>query len=293
MRLPWQEDGEKRELEQRVEDLKDELEDLREEKERYRKRFEAEKERRSSLSREKQGAQEELKRLKQKLEGLEEREVEEEEKTRSRSSRNLSFSQAWKLVEKLESVRSPEKDLVTVYSPEETSRLPDMKGLKNSLDRQGFSFIEEDTGYVGFLGPDFIRLKLYTRPFYSPDWSLGQGFSTGELKKFIEKEKSWAVVSAGRSVIIKEKSGEVLEKEVVDTRVEKKQKKGGFSQGRFERKRDEQIDEHLEQVSEKIGEDTLLVGEKPLCEKLSGRYMGGFDDNRGTVNGLYGFRMRN
>lgn len=288
MRLPWSQREKIEELEEEIEKLEEKLEDEEEEKESFRNRFEAEKERRSELASKKQEAEKELKKLKQKNE----QKIEEsrQEETSKSTQNQVSLKKVKRILDKLESVRSPENDLVTVYSPESLREVSDLKGLKNSVSKEEYRFLKGE-GFAAFVEWDIISLKLKTRPFFSPRWKVDNSFDIGVLKEFIEEEKQWAAVSAGKTQIIKEKSGEIMENEEVSSRVNRKQKKGGFSQGRFERKRDEQIEEHLNQVEEHVTEETLLVGEERLCKKLPGQYLGGFDEGRGLVNALYGFSL--
>lgn len=289
MQLPWKKQERIDELEEEIERLKQQIDELKEEKKSYKERFQAEKERRSELSRKKQEAEKELKKLKQRSrEALDEKPDEDDEPA---SAENISLQKAKRILAKLEDYNSPEEDLVTVYTPGKLGKLADTQGLKNSISRKEYEFISDEE-FVGFVDPDLVQVKLKTRPFFSPKWSRGDSFRVEELIEFIEEEKQWAVVSAGETQIIREKNGEILERDEVGTRVDRKQKKGGFSQGRFERKRQEQIDEHLKQVKEKISENTLLVGEERLCKELSGEFLGGFDDSRNFVDALYGFLLQ-
>lgn len=288
MRLPWSQKEKIDELEEEIEKLEKKLEDKEDEKESFRNRFEAEKERRSELASKKQEAEKELKKLKQK--NKQKRDKSRQEETSKSNKEQVSLKKAERILDKVESVKSPENDLVTVYSPESLRKVSDLKGLKNSVSKEEYRFLKGER-FAAFMDPDITSLKLKTRPFFSPKWKVDNSFEVEVFKEFIEEEKQWAAVSAGKTQIIREKGGEILEKEGVSSRVNRKQKKGGFSQGRFERKRDKQIDEHLNQVEKHVTEDTLLVGEERLCKKLPGRHLGGFDEGRGLVNALYGFSL--
>jgi hypothetical protein len=270
---------------EKVEELEEEIEELKQEKQRLEKRFKAEKQRRSKLSTEKQEAEKKLKKLKQKQEETEEEEVEEE----SGEFRDASVEEVLNILEKLGSVESPKNDLLTVYSPGSFRELSDMKALKNSVDRQGFEFLKGE-GFAAFIDPDMFMLKIKSRVL-EKEWEISDSFDVDSLSDFIQKQKTWAVVSAGDSRIVEEENGEIQEVEEIGSRVDKKQKKGGFSQGRFERKRDEQVEEHVEMVEQKMPEDALLVGEGRLCKKLPGNYLGGVDRSRELVEALYGFKI--
>ncbi len=284
MRFPWKR-GEK-------EELRESLEELEEEKMRLEKRFEAEKERRAELARKKQEAEEELNRLRDRLRSLEENGGEEEEKTDTEKE-ELGFEQGYRLIQKLDSVGSPDRDLVTVYSPEDVNSLDDYKGLKNALSSRNIDFMQGEEGFAGFFDEEFFRIVLKTRPFFEADWSIGREFEPGKLLDFIEEEKTWALVSAGDTRIIREKAGEVEELERVKNRIDREHSKGGYSQSRFERKRDEQVKEHLEEGEEALQgfEDVHLLGPRELCSELPGEHLGGFDPNQGAPGVLYGFSL--
>lgn len=286
MKLPW---GKEDELEQ----LRQEIEGLRDEKQSLEKRFEAEKERRSKLARQKQEAEEELNRLRDRLRSLESQDKEEEQDDETRDFEPADFSRVYRMLEKLDSLESPEEDLVTVFSPGKLSEVDDMKGLRNSVDQKQLRLVRQNESFTAFLEPDFLELILKTRPFFEPGWSLGDRFELSPLLEFIESEKTWVLVSAGETKIYREQAGEVREIGQVKTRVDSKHSSGGYSQTRFERKREEQVQEHLDQVSEALEEreNIYLLGEKSLCKELPGEHLGGFDPNLGHPEVFYSFQL--
>ncbi len=286
MKLPW---GKEDELEQ----LRQEIEGLRDEKQSLEKRFEAEKERRSKLARQKQEAEEELNRLRDRLRSLESQDKEEEQDDETRDFEPADFSRVYRMLEKLDSLESPEEDLVTVFSPGKLSEVDDMKGLRNSVDQKQLRLVRQNESFAAFLEPDFLELILKTRPFFEPGWSLGDRFELSPLLEFIESEKTWVLVSAGETKIYREQAGEVKEIGQVKTRVNSKHSSGGYSQTRFERKREEQVQEHLDQVSEALEEreNIYLLGEKSLCKELPGEHLGGFDPNLGHPEVFYSFQL--
>ena len=291
MKLPWRE---KTETQEKLEELKQEIEELEEEKKKYREQLTAEKERRSKLSSEKQEAEEKLNKLQDKLRNYESVEKEEETGRKYRWEKPR-FEQLKKNLEKLSSVESPEEDLVTVLSPTKVSDLPDLKGLKNSLSKSTYTHISSEKSFIAFLDEEFFQVVLKSRPFFESDWMLENNFSAEKLLDLINSEKYWALVSAGRTRVFEEQGGYFEEVEDLKTRVENQQKKGGFSQGRFERKRDEQIEEHLERAENVLEdlENVKLLGERSLCEDLSGEYLGGFDSSKSPGPDMfYGFRLK-
>jgi hypothetical protein len=137
-------------------------------------------------------------------------------------------------------------------------------------------------------------LFISCRPFFDAEWSSSSSFSLDQVSEFVEEDKVWAKVSAGNSKVFRESNGDLELVEHVKDRVNRQHRSGGFSQGRFERKRDEQIEGHLDNLREVLPEDeqVFLVGERGLCKELPGEYLGGFDPNRSDLDALYGFGFR-
>ncbi|MFB6208462.1 MAG: Vms1/Ankzf1 family peptidyl-tRNA hydrolase [Candidatus Nanohaloarchaea archaeon] len=285
MNWPWGDDEEKEQLRERVKKLEEELESWKE-------RYSAESERRKELSREKQESEEELNRLRDRLRTLEEKEEEENEEEKF-SSEEIGFEEAVRMIKKLGSIESPEEDIVTVYRKGSMDNIGDLQGLKNSVTPDQLEFVKRSTG-IYFLDRHLPAAALKTRPFYTADWTLGKGFDTEQLEDFLEKQKIWVLVSAGDTKIYREESGKVEELEHLKSRVEHSHTQGGFSQSRFERKREEQVKAHLEEVEaalEGFEGPVLLLGEKRLCKELPGEHLGGFDPNKPVPEKLYGFRV--
>ncbi|MFB6180644.1 MAG: Vms1/Ankzf1 family peptidyl-tRNA hydrolase [Candidatus Nanohalobium sp.] len=289
MRLPWN----NKEKEEKIEELKEELEKTKEEKEKYRKRFQSEKERRSNLSREKQEAEEKLNKLQDKVEGLKQGETDEETvEEEELKGEDLSVERTVKSLEKLDSLNG--EGLVTVYCPGKISDFSELKELKNSVDREVFETFSSLEGFAAYVDKDLGCWILDSRPFFGEKLSIGESFDASAISSFIKKSKVWALVSAGDTKIFREKNGKVEEVETVKGRVDRKHSKGGFSQGRFERKREKQIQSHLDQVKEVVEgleEEIYLLGDESLCKKIPGKYLGGFDPNTERPEQFYSFRL--
>ncbi len=294
MKLPWKKKIEEKEEE--IRKLEERISEIREEKKRSEERFEAEQERRKKLSRQKQEAEEELNRLKDRLEQLESEEGDEEASEEEEIElQGLDFQEAYRLLNKLDSLDSDEKDMVTVYVPEGIDDVNDISGLKNSVTKNQYSKLGKLEGFVGFLDPDLGSWVLKIVPFFGPRFELSYGFDTDELLGFIESEKYWVMVSAGETEVYREENGDFEEVERVKNRVDREHSKGGFSQGRFERKREEQIETHLENVKgvleEYEEEKIFLLGDERFCKELPGEYLGGFDPNRRKPGQFYSFQL--
>lgn len=293
MKLPWS----SKEKQQRIQELEEKIQELEEERNRLKEKFEAEKERRSKLASEKQEAEEQKNKLQDKLRNQEKTGEKQKKKPGKPEWEKLEFSEARKGLEKLNSVKSPGKDLVTIYSPGRISELPDLKGLKNSLSSETYRSFSGEKNFIAFIDDSFLKTILKTRPFFQPDWNLGEKFEVEKILDFIEKEKIWVLISANKTRIFRESDGDFEKVEDIKNRVERKQKKGGFSQGRFERKREEQIQQHLDETREKLEEleeeEIFLLGEKNLCKDLPGEYIGGFDSSKPAGPDLfYSFQLK-
>ena len=180
-----------------------------------------------------------------------------------------------------------------MYCPEEVEDLSELKSLKNSVDREHYSVLQEEESFVAFIDPELGVFMLKMAPFFSEKFSIGKEFEVEVLLGFLESEKYWALVSAGETAVYSEEGGDLEELEKVKSRVDKEHSKGGFSQGRFERKRDEQIENHLDKTEELLKDypDAYVLGDKRFCEDLPGKYLGGFDGNRQKPGQFYRFRF--
>lgn len=292
MKLPWRMKEDLKQKEQRIQRLEDEIEDLEGEKESYRKRYEAEKERRSRLSTEKQEAEEKLNRLEQSSD--EEDDQKESAKSEKSEFKDLSFQKARELLRRLGSMESSGNDLVTVYSPEKPGQISDLQVLKNSVPKNQYSALQENRSFVAFSDPVLGVYMLKMSAFFTDRVSVTDSFEPEKLTDFIESEKYWCTVSAGETEIYREENGEFEQVERIKNRIDREHSKGGFSQARFERKRDEQIEQHIDQVSEALEQfsDIYLIGDKKLCKELEGNYLGGIDPNRKKPEQFYKFRFR-
>jgi predicted RNase H-like nuclease (RuvC/YqgF family) len=285
MKLPWQS---KSELRDRVKELEQELDKLRDEKQSLEERFESEQERRKKLSRQKQEAEEELNRLKDRLESADSSEDTDEEEEDSEFE-EISFREFRESLEKLDTMRSEARELVTVYSQGELADHQDVSGVKNSLPGSKFEKLSSKSGLVVFSDSQLGEFCFRARPFFQDRLEVDTGFHTGELLEFFETEKHWALVSRGNTRIYRESGGDFEEVEHVKDRVNRQHGKGGFSQSRFERKRDEQVEQHLEKVEEELEglENLYLLGEEGLCNDLPGERLGGFDPNSSPPEVFY------
>ncbi|MFB6116756.1 MAG: Vms1/Ankzf1 family peptidyl-tRNA hydrolase [Candidatus Nanosalina sp.] len=291
MELPW---TKIRKLKSEKEGLELEIEKLEQERDNYKEKLEAEEERRSELARKKQEAEEKLNRLQDRLENLGETKEDPKSDEKYRWERP-EFNNLKKTLKKLESVESPEEDLITIFSKDKPEKIPDRKGLKNSLNAENYSRISSEEKFIAFMDGEIFDIILKTRPFFQNQWLLDNEFHAEDILEFIESEKYWGLVSTGETLIFEEQDGYFTEVERLKTRVENKQKKGGYSQDRFENKREEQLQEHIERTRKVLEnlENVKLLGNHKLCKELPGEYLGGYDSSREPGPGLfYDFRLK-
>lgn len=283
MKFPWSSRKEK------LEELEEEVDRLEDEVESWRNRFEAEEDRRKQLSREKQEAEKELNRLKDRIRSLEEGEEDEVSGEKNRFE-EVEYERAKRILEKLGTFRG--ENIYTVHARDGLAGL-DRQELKNSLTREDLIFVQDLESSVAFVDPDLFSLAFRTRPFFEPGFHAGEKFETGKLLEFMEEEKTWVLASLGDTKIFRETNGEYELLDEVKSRVDREHSKGGFSQGRFERKREEQVSEHAEAVNEELEdmENIYLLGNENLCSELPGEYLGGFDPNRKKPGAFYGFQL--
>lgn len=284
MKLPWKRDSRK-DLRERAEKLERKLEKLESERDSWRDRYEAEDRRRSELATRKQELEKKIKRLEQ----IEEEDEIEEEEEREQKWKELNPLETQELLRRLRTVQS-NTEILTVRSSGDIRELEDFQGLKNAAENDFLEMLYGNESFVAVDDSGLICGALKTRPFFQSGWELSNSFELEELLNFLNQEKTWVLLSGGDSKVVRESGGEVESVDEVKTRVDREHGKGGYSQKRFERKRDEQLREHLNEVRKHIGEEPLLLGNRELASEMEGRYLGGYDDNKPLASELYKFR---
>jgi hypothetical protein len=274
--------------EDKIEELEEKLQEKKEKIEELEGKLKSEENRRKKHTREKQEAERKVNRLEDKLEGLKSSE-DEKEKENTLEKDDLGLEDLQRSLKKLEKIESDRKELVTVFSPSKLSNHSEIRDIRNSLPQEVISRLNSIENLLLFQDPDLGTFCFQVNPFYTEKFNVGENFEASEILDFLEEEKTWVTVSRGETHIYREERGEVEEVESVKSRVNREHGKGGFSQGRFERKRDEQIQNHLEKVSEKLEnyENIYLLGDKALCKDLDGKYISGFDDNSSPSTNFY------
>jgi|ERR1035437_1537918 peptide subunit release factor 1 (eRF1) len=215
--------------------------------------------------------------------------AESPEKLEFREIENLSLLVVKAYISKLSSLRSPTDDLLTVYLPCGTRLSGLLRGkvidLIEEEKRILLERLEPKTGFVLFYDCHHMICEAIVLPIpiKSSSWELADKFATSFLEEILSKDYSILVIilHAGESFIGLASHGQVFDiKDFVRSSVKEKHSKGGFSQRRFERLREEDISHHMDKVFEaldKVLEKNTLIdfvilsGDSQLIKEIQKR----------------------
>lgn len=215
---------------------------------------------------------------------LEKIRAESSNKLEFRGIENLSPSAVEAYLSKLSSFHTPADDLLTVYLSHGTriSGLLSEKVL-DLIEGKTLALLERldpETGLVFFYDIHRMICEVIVPPIpvTSPFWQLGGSFATSFLKESLSKDYRilTLILHAGESFIGFAPDARIFDtSELVRSSVKEKHSKGGFSQRRFERLREEDIAHHMQKVSEALDKvleenshiDFVLISGDPLLSK--------------------------
>lgn len=151
-----------------------------------------------------------------------------------------------KILKRLEACRSPEDDLQSAF-------LPNSEGLPEEAAKVA-SVVNSERGWI-FLEAPWLFTLLLVPPFPVRESPSGTGstFQLEPLREMMETPVLVVSAHAGDTflgVSFGKNSFEV--QEFVESQVKEKHSKGGWSQKRFERLRDEDIKSHVDAVLQKL-----------------------------------------
>ena len=153
-----------------------------------------------------------------------------------------------KLLERLAAIRSPEDDLLTAYLRSPADLPPEAEKLVLS--------IKSDRGMAVLYCPFIFTLALVPPlPVTQSPPAFGGAFLLDQLRDFMETPVLVISAHAGDTFIglaLTKSDFEIQEQ--VESPVKEKHSKGGWSQKRFERLREEDIRNHADAVVQKLGE---------------------------------------
>lgn len=250
-------------------ELKTRIAELEEERDGLEARFEAEAERRREAVRDKQDAEERENRLEDRIEGLEGRidRTGAESKLEFRGVETFRGARLREVLSRLDSLKTNDEGVLTAMITEALpEEVREAFGERSPLLTRAAPClaITDDAGLVSValqppLAPDPFaswsdRVDLDSR------WFLPEGEFTFALVRsdlFAMGEFSGADRRSFRSF---------------ESDVKSDHSKGGFSQGRFERRRDNQIAAHIESCEEAISETEserlIVVGQRTLLKEF-------------------------
>ena len=224
----------------------------------------------------KQGADLALKKAEERIDTIE-RELKslkekEDAQLSVREAVTLTADRASDLLFQIGSLRSRNDDLLTAYlRPEETVSDLDAFELDNSV-KYMMARIESPTGIALFYDLKRGRMapQIVAPPFMIPEsrWKLDYAFDTTQLQELLDTNRVICIVlaHAGESFIGISDRERVIEYKIVRSSVKEKHTKGGMSQRRFERLRDEDIRHHGEKARSAF--EALIAGYKSELEMV-------------------------
>jgi peptide subunit release factor 1 (eRF1) len=250
--------------------LKTRIEELEEEKHHLERRVEAEEERRADAVSARQDAEERVNRLEDRIEELQDR-VErlggEEETVDFRGVETLRGARLDDVLARLGSVEtSPEGALTAMVDDEVPDTVRDVLGDRSPLVSRAAPCLvcTDDAGLVSVA----LTPPLAPDPFC--EW--GERFDVDESWFRPTGEFGFALVRSDLFALGVYDGSDRQSAETFETDVMNNHSKGGFSQARFERRRDQQVDDHLDEAEERIADhdvDTLIVvGERTVLSRF-------------------------
>ena len=255
-------------------ELKERIETLEEENEHLERRVEAEGERRSEAVADRQRAEERVNRLEDRIESLEDRVERAEHGETTVEFRRVSDASGDRLDDVLDRLRGIESDdpegVLTAFVPDDDAvpaSVSDWFGDRSRLVRRAAPAVvlADDTGAVSVALSVSVPPEPFDRWSDTPRLDPGWFRPTGRF--------AFALVRSDTFALGVYEGNERVAFEGFDSDVKDAHSKGGFSQGRFERRREGQIDDHLKRARSALTgvEDvdrTIVVGERSVLGEL-------------------------
>ena len=263
-------------------ELKARIEELEEENRHLQRRAEAEEERRADAVSDRQSAEERVNRLEDRiadLEGRLERAGGDEADLSYRDTADLRGGRLAAVLRRLRSIETEPEGALTAMVDDEgvPDAVTDATGNRATLVRRAAPCLVcvDDAGLVcAALDP-----PLPPDPFV--EW--GEGFRVEESWFRPTGRLAVALVRSDVFALGEYEGGERRDVETIESDVKGAHSKGGFSQARFERRRDAQIDAHVERAREAVErhdpDHLVVLGERTVLGKFAD-----LADNTATVD---------
>lgn len=258
------------ELRARIEKLEQQLQECRDERESLEQRYEAADRRESEALREQQEAQEKLNRTQDRITQLEDR-IEQlsgnDQDLNFRGTTSLRGEQLEAVLDRLNTVRAPPDGCLTAVLEED---VPDQ--VSEAFGECG-PLLQRASPCIALTDVDgLVRVALQPPLLPEPTVTWDDSFALDPTWFLPTGTFALAVVRADLFVMGAYRGAERLSMDTHQSDVGENHSKGGFSQGRFERRRDELIDEHLTECEQIIQgrspERLILAGESEALEAL-------------------------
>lgn len=251
-------------------ELKHRIAELEEEKRHLERRAEAEERRRSEAVSDRQRAEERVNRLEDRIEELEDRVERAERDETTVEFRRVTEARDARLDDVLDRLRGVESDdpegVLTAFVPDDDAvptSVSDWFGDRTRLVRRAAPavVVADDTGAMSAALSPAIEPEPFDRwsdaPRLDPSWFRPTG-------RF-----AFALVRSDTFALGVYEGDERVAFEGFDSEVKEAHSKGGFSQGRFERRREGQIDDHLKRARTALDDvadvdRTIVVGERSV-----------------------------
>jgi peptide subunit release factor 1 (eRF1) len=251
-------------------ELKERIEELEEENHHLERRAEAEEERRAEAASKRQDAEERVNRLEDRIADLEGRLERAQGVDSERSLRGTEDLRGARLDEVLSRLRSVETEPEGALTAMVTEDVPE--SVRNAFD-DGAHLVDDVRPCLA-LTDDAGLVSAALRPPMPPE-PFAEWDSTFRLEEewFLPTGRfAFALVRSDLFAIGEYDGSERRSAETIESDVMNAHSKGGFSQARFERRRDQQIDAHLERcreaVADRDAETLVVVGEKTVVSEF-------------------------
>jgi hypothetical protein len=192
-------------------------------------------------------------------------------------SRKLSLREMDLLLERLKACRSPRDDLMVAFYPgpvpEDDAISQQIKKIAATVkSKRGGIILHSPQLFAMQLIPPFPIMESYTRE--------GSAFALDPLEEMMDTPVLVISAHAGETFLGVALSREGFEaEEIVESQVMGKHSKGGWSQKRFERLREEDIKSHIDLAAEKLSglmgkyktllKYAVLSGEESLIRQIA------------------------
>lgn len=192
-------------------------------------------------------------------------------------ARKLSLREMDLLRERLKACRSPNDDLLASYYP---GSVPEDGGLPPQIKKAAAAIKSKRGGIILHSPQLFTLLLIPPFPIQESYTREGSVFVLDPLEEMMDTPVLVVSAHAGETFLGVALSREGFEaEEMVESSVMGKHSKGGWSQKRFERLREEDIKSHVDLVSEKLAElmgkyktilkYAVLSGEESLIRQIA------------------------